>query len=175
MWLATIPPPHITTSCRGMEFSNMLVPARDSPIWWLRSFAPTIRIPELNNELTICNESMSEWWSALQHCSSLQAKISTLMFVELSNISVNRLYSNNCASVAELQLTDGIVLHALSFGGTLFISASLLYEYIIFSGIWSLNAKSSNILQDTIFRLDVPVHTTWSSQETEECASLIYV
>ena len=45
------------------------------------------------------------------------------MFVELSNISVNRLYSNNCASVAELQLTDGIVLHALPFGGTLFISA----------------------------------------------------
>ena len=57
------------------------------------------------------------------------------MFVELSNISVNRLYSNNCASVAELKLTDGIVLHALSFGGTLFISASQLYEYIIFSGI----------------------------------------
>ncbi len=40
--------------------------------------------------------------------------------------SVNRLYSNNCASVAELQLTDGIVYHALSFGGTLFISASQL-------------------------------------------------
>ena len=78
--------------------------------------------------MCIYKESMSEWWSALQHYSSLQAKLSTLMFVELSNISVNRLYSNYCASAAELQLTDGIVLHALSFGGTLFISASQLYE-----------------------------------------------
>ena len=64
----------------------------------------------------------------MQHCSSLQAKEPKLMSVELSNMSVNRLYSSNCASVAALQLTDGIVLQALSFGGTLFISASKLYE-----------------------------------------------
>ena len=101
--------------------------------------------------MCIYNESMSEWWSAWQHCSLLQAKESILMFVELSNISVNMLYSNHCVSVAELQLIYGILLQALSFGGTLFISAPQLYEYIVFSGLWSLNAKSSNILQDTFY------------------------